>query len=183
MAYVQKLVTADSFDARGVLVPAGHVAVFDEGRLNGDEEHIKDVGDFREAVVEIAPIAPTGPNPKIPQQVPPDAIQAPGGDYYLPGKRLVAEVTDPQEQRIDQPGLRDAENEANVDATLADVMGGAPAPAVSTAGTVKEVTADLGTKTDDQLREMRAAEEGDKNRATVLAAIDKELEGRASQQA
>src|SRR5438034_10043483 len=102
MKAVQKLVTNDSFDAHGVLIPAGHIGTFDEDRLNGDEPHLKDVSEELVAVpVEIAAIAPTGPNPRIPQQIPSDAVQGPGGDYLIPGKRLVGEVTNPVEQRIE----------------------------------------------------------------------------------
>jgi hypothetical protein len=125
MGQVQKLVTADSFDARGVFVPKGHIGTFDEALLNGDEAHIHEVGDFQPAMVEMAAIAPTGPNPKTPQQIPSDAQQDSAGTYALPGKTLVAEVTDKVEDRIEVPGLRDPENEAKVTETLGEIMGGA----------------------------------------------------------
>src|SRR5690349_14035126 len=111
MTAIQKLVTADSFDARGVLVKAGHIGVFDTETLSGKEDHLKNVGDFEPAFVEMAAIGPTGPNPQIPQQVPPDAVQSPGGLYHTPGRTLVGERTAPQEERIDALKLRDPDVE------------------------------------------------------------------------
>lgn len=197
MKPVQKLVTQDSFDASGVLVPAGHIGLFDEERLNGNEAHLKDVGDFEIATIEMAAIGPSGPNPTAPQQIPPGAVQTAAGEYALPGKRLVGEVTRRQEERIDQAGLGDDKAEGKVSDQLAEIMGGDaalatgsipatvaanPAATADTAlvdGTIPEVTADLGGKTDDQLAAMRAAEtDREKPRAGVLKAIDAELEAR-----
>lgn len=189
MKAVQKFVTEDSFDANGVLVPAGHVGLFDEERLSGKEKHIHDVGEMPPSVpVEMAAIAPTGPNPRTPQQIPADAVQGPAGEYFLPGKHLVGEVTNPQETRIDDAGLRDPDAEAAVDEKLTEIMDGANSTAGTTAGNaddalvagnVAEVTADLGTKTDEQLAAIRAAEtDREKPRAGVLNAIDEELEAR-----
>jgi hypothetical protein len=187
MGQVQKLVTADSFDARGVFVPKGHIGTFDEALLNGDEAHIHEVGDFQPAMVEMAAIAPTGPNPKTPQQIPSDAQQDSAGTYALPGKTLVAEVTDKVEDRIEVPGLRDPENEAKVTETLGEIMGGAGsttgnADDALVAGTVANVTADLGTKTDEQLNAMLAAEnDREKPRIGVTNAIQEELDARTAQ--
>src|SRR6476469_1999552 len=161
MTAVQKLVTADSFYAHGVLVKAGHIATFDTETLNGDEKHIKDVDGFVPARIEMAAIAPTGPNPQNPQQIPPDAVQTAEG-YVTPGKVLVGEVTNPQEMRLE--ALRDDSTEAKVDATLADVMGTAGDPdkqlraEAAARPTVTEATADLGSKTDDELNKLEADE-------------------------
>lgn len=202
MKAVQKLVTQDSFDANGVLIPAGHVGTFDEERLNGKEAHLHDISDMPPTVpIEMAAIGPTGPNPKQPQQIPAGAVQGPGGEYLLPGKRLVGEVTDPQTERLDDRGLRDVEAEDKVNETLTDIMGddasladgSIPATVARTtagttegnaddalvAGNVSEVTADLGTKTDEQLEAIRAAEtDRERPRAGVLNAVDAELEAR-----
>lgn len=203
MKPVQKLVTQDSFDANGVLVPAGHIGMFDEDRLNGDEKHLHDASELpEEAAVEIAALGPTGPNPKLPQQIPAGAVQGPGGTYLLPGKRLVGEVTDPHETRIEDAGLRQPDLEDNVNESLSDIMGGdaglatgsVPATVDTTAGategnaddalvagTVKEVTTDLGGKTDEELAAIRAAEsDREQPRAGVLKAVDAELESRRS---
>lgn len=184
MKAVQMLATEDSFDANGVLVPAGHIGTFDADRLNGKEKHLHEVdGDMRPAVVEMAAIAPTGPNPTVPQQVPPGAVQGPGGNYMTPGKVLVGEVTSPADERIEQRGLRDPDQEAAVTEALKDVMDTGTTPNndddALVAGTVAEVTANLGTQTDEQLTAMRAAEvDREKPRKGVLDAIDAELESR-----
>lgn len=190
MSFVQKLVTADSFDARGVFVPAGHLGTFVEENISGREKQLEDADKLPPAVmVEMSPIAPTGPNPKIPQQIPPDAVQDSAGTYALPGKTLVAEVTDPAEQRIDNAGLRTGE-EAEVDAALGDIMANAGGRGAATGnaddalvdGTVSDVTADLGTRTDDQLRAMLAAEnDREKPRVGVTNAVQAELDARAGQ--
>ncbi|MFL6728055.1 MAG: hypothetical protein ACJ8FS_16305 [Sphingomicrobium sp.] len=187
MKAVQKLVTNDSFDAHGVLIPAGHIGTFDEERLNGDEPHLKDVSDALVAVpVEIAAIAPTGPNPRIPQQIPSDAVQGPGGDYLIPGKRLVGEVTNRQEDRIDAAGLREPDAEAANDQALQEIMGTGlnSNDDALVAGTVADITAGLGTKTDEELAALRAAEvDREKPRKGVLSAIDDELDTRRANSA
>lgn len=196
---VQKLVSAASFDASGTLVPEGHIGTFDEDKLvneNGDPApHLHDVGDFVPATVEVSPITVTGPNPTVPQQIPAGAIQGPGGEYLIPGKRLVAEVTNPAEARIDDRGLRDADHETRVNETLADIMGPestgvaqpgatgpAAAPGAGTAGpadgTVAQVTNDLGTKTDAQLQAILDAENAGQKRKGVTAAVEAELGNR-----
>lgn len=186
METVQKLVKQPSFDARGVYVPAGHIGVFDTARLTGKEKHLEDVGDFVPAVVQIAPIAPTGPNPTAPQQIPPGAVQTAAGTYAEPGKVLVGAPTAPAEERL--AVVENGGDEAKVSRQLSDMLDGGGRGATSgnadddlVAGTVAEITATLGTKTDDELTAMRAAErDREKPRTGVIDAIAKELEGRKS---
>jgi hypothetical protein len=182
---VQKLTTIDAFDARGVLVPAGHVGAFDPDKITDKDTHLHDIGDMPPSVpVEIAAIAPTGPNPTQPQQLPADAVQGPGGTYVLPGKTLVGEVTNPAGQRIDDAGLRDADAENEVSARLADIMDTpAPTAAPAASGTVAEVTANLGGLTDQQLSDLAAAEKTGANRKGVLSAIEAEQADRAGKNA
>lgn len=185
MNLVQKLVTEDSFDANGVLIPAGHIGTFDADRLSGKEPHIFDAASIggQTAIVEIAAVSPTGPNPRIPQQIPPDAVQGPGGDYMVPGKRLVGEVTDTADARIDDRGLRDPDTENEVSDKLDDIMGSAAAGTASSAsveGTVADVTANLGAQTDEQLDDMLAAERAGSNRKGVISAIEAEQAERTS---
>lgn len=203
MKPVQKLVTQDSFDAYGVFVPAGHIGTFDEERINGKEKHLKDPAGFEPAVVEIAAIGPTGPNPTAPQQIPPDAVQTAGGGYATPGKRLVGEVTQSADVRL---SAIEASDEAAVTEALSDVMdvsregtvarASAGAAATDTnaanastennddalvAGTVADVTKDLGTKTDAELEQIQAAErDREKPRVGVLNAVQEELDARAA---
>src|SRR4051812_47057427 len=99
--FVQKLVTERSFDARGALILEGHIGTFDEAKLNGKEPHLFDPGEYKPVMVEQSAIAPSGPNPTMPQHIPPDAIQGPGGDYVKPGGAvLVAERTMDADARL-----------------------------------------------------------------------------------
>lgn len=197
MSLVQKLVTAASFDARGVYVPAGHIGTFDTDKLSGKEKHLKDVDGFAPAVVQIAPIAPTGPNPKAPQQVPPGAVQTAAGMYAEPGKVLVGAKAPPSKEA--RAVLTEPSYEGEVNDQLADIMADPTAPGAATTeataggpgsttgnaddnlveGTVAEITANLGTQTDEQLEAMRAAErDRERPRKGVLDAIADELDGR-----
>ena len=137
MAYVQKLVTEDSYDATNTLVRSGHVGTFDTERLNGDEKHLKPVGNFQEAFVEMSAISPTGPNPTIPQQIAPDVRQGPGGNYQSPGKTIIGERTVNADQRLAGLGLDDDQAEAKVTKALQKVgvltEGGAPQSGAATA--------------------------------------------------
>jgi hypothetical protein len=202
---VQRLTMVNSFDATGKYVPEGHLGTFDDEKITDTDKHLVDPGELPgdTPMVQIAAIAPTGPNPTVPQQLPPDAVQAPGGGYVVPGKQLVGEVTRRQEERIDQAGLGNPEIEAEVSEALRKIaekhgismatLGlGATAPVAPADailennndalvnGTVPQVTADLGTKTDDQLNAMLAAEKDrEKPRAGVTNAIQAELDARA----
>jgi hypothetical protein len=177
MALVQMLVTEDSYDAAGVLIHAGHIGTFDTERLNGKEKHLHDASKLgADAMVEMSAVAPTGPNPTMPQQIPTDAVQGSGGQYQIPGKTLVGEVTNPQEERIDDRNLRDADHEAKVSDALADIMDKPPEAAAKNGnGTVADATANLGAKTDDQLEAQLADEKAGANRKGVVSAIEDEL--------
>jgi hypothetical protein len=157
------------------------------------------------AVVQIAPIAPTGPNPVTPQQIPARRHPRTGRiGYVTPGKQLVSEVTANAETRITGANLDKPELEAEVSEALARIakdrgialgdvqmaaMGVAPATTENNddklvSGTVAEVTSDLGTKTDEQLNQLLAAEnDREKPRVGVTNAIQAELDARAEQKA
>jgi hypothetical protein len=200
---VQKLVTEDSF-VNGVFVPAGHPASYNADQLTGKEPHIHDMGDYTPVIVEQAAISPTGPNPTVPQQIPADAVQAPGGGYVRPGVELRAEVTTAQDTRLagrteegdttegDVMDELKAANEetARLRAQLAAAQNNSHdrelRPAASTAstqddndglveGTVADIVATLGGKTDDEIEAMRKAEvDREKPRKGVLDAIKAE---------
>ena len=198
MGQVQKLVTEDSF-VNGVFVPAGQIASYDEAELSGKEAHIHDPSGLPLAVVEMAPIAPTGPNPTAPQQIAPDTIQGAGGAYLKPGGTVVAQATRPQEERLagrTEEGdnaegdvveaLRKANEEtARLRAELASQAAGRE-PAATTndddelvSGTVADITGSLGEKSDEEIEAIRAAElDRQKPRAGVLNAIKAELAAR-----
>ena len=199
---VQKLVTSRSF-VNGTLAVPGQVANYDERILNGNERNLADPGDApRLATVAMSAIAPTGPNPTAPQQISPDTIQTAGG-YVKPGAQVVGEgapVPDVRKGEATAEGdlarqLREAQAEnARLRAEARQNAGRAPGeetriPAPTPAGdnaddalvdgTIPEVTANLGEKTDDQLRAMRAAEiDREKPRKGVTSAIDEELKRR-----
>ena len=171
---VQRLVTERSFDDTGTLREEGHIGLFKPD--NADEKHLHDVSGYSPPVVEIAPVAPTGPNPTAPQQIPPDGFQTAGGGYAQPGKVLVAEVTRPAEERM--AGISTPEEEGKAVDKLASLMEESKEGKANdlVQGTVAEVTADLGGKTDDELATLRAQEvDNEKPRKGVISAIDAEL--------
>ena len=116
------IATADAFTkdavyiAKGQVVPASAVDWKD-----GDPGFIAapsgvDAG----AVVEVSAIAPTGPNPKNPQQIAPGTVQTPSG-YSDQGATLVGEVTDPVKVRITDAGIdRDSDAQGKITQALAD---------------------------------------------------------------
>lgn len=203
---VQLMALEDTFDASATLVPAGQVGTFDPARLNGKEPLVGLDGLPPVAVIEMSPLGPTGPNPTAPQQIPPDAQQGPGGTYVAPGRRLVGEVTQTADKRLtDIEATQEASTEGDLAAQLAEArreLGefrarenqaraaaetGQPVTAnqnnddALVEGTVAEVTADLGSKTDAELESLRAAEvDREKPRKGVLDAIKAELANRQS---
>ncbi len=202
MSNVQKLVTEDSF-VNGVFVPGGQIASFGEGQLNGKEPHVADIGDVPQVVIEMAPIGPTGPDPKAPQQISPDTIQGPGGGYFRPGATIVAATTPPAEERlagrtsVDDTAegdmakrLADAQAEtARLRAELAGRSNGAEPVAPSSsndddglvAGTVADIVGTLGEKTDEELEALRAAEtDRERPRKGVIDAIKAEVANRSA---
>lgn len=174
----QMIATKRSF-INGVLVEAGFPAAVPEGLKVGD--NLTEAGDYRPSVVQNAAIAPTGPNPTAPQHIGPDTIQTIGG-YAKPGARVVGEVTAPAETHIEAEGL---DQEQSGEAQIADLMSEANSSTQNNddalvAGTVSEITADLGAKTDEQLQQLRAAEvDREKPRKGVIDAIDAELKNRS----
>lgn len=205
---VQMLAVEDSFDANGVFVPAGQLGSFDPARLNGKEPLIDAAETPAVAVVQVAPITVTGPNPVAPQQIPPGVHQTAGGAYVGTGTQLVGEVTLPAEVRLEQIMATDNTAEEDLQKKLAAAQAelaqlrsqqaqqriaaetGQPATANAStsndddalvAGTVAEITATLGEKTDEQLEALRAAEaDREKPRAGVLNAIKEERARRSA---
>lgn len=97
---VQKVTTDVTFH-EGRLVPPGTVITLDtsKGDFNfappkfdgsgGNTPNLADPGNaLVNVAVPVAPIAPTGPNPTMPQQVPPGAMQTTAG-YAIPGGALL----------------------------------------------------------------------------------------------
>jgi hypothetical protein len=197
MAVRQYLVNNPTF-IRGAYHPRGSVVSIDDADVkDGQRNLIAIEGEIADPpAVQVAPVAPTGPNPTAPQQIPPDATQTIRG-YEQPGARLVGEVTVPEKDRIEAAQLLDdgdttqqelVEKLPPVESRAAVAQRTARAQTTDAgqndddalvAGNADEVTADLASKTDAELEQLRAAEKDrEKPRKTVISAIDKEVASR-----
>lgn len=194
---IQKVLTTPTFIG-GSLHPAGdlvtinpdHFVDEDGEKVDLDDQkkfpNLADVGDVPVLrPTAVAPIAPTGPNPTMPQQVPPGSMQVPGG--YANGEALL--VAD------GHPAL--AEMQAGADDLNADVEEEAvtrlsgTAQDTGTAGTNGTETtqnpqpfdgstyisgtiadANFTGLTAEQLASVREAEVNGQNRAGMLEKID-----------
>ncbi len=100
------IATADAFDKNANFVAKGEVIGADQvdWKEGGPGFIAAPSGINANAVVEVSAIAPTGPNPKNPQQIAPGTVQTTGG-YVQDGARLVGEVTAPVKVRITDAGI------------------------------------------------------------------------------
>lgn len=189
-----KIARIDTFTKANRFVPRGGVLYEDEIDTDGNTDNVIEADDVTEerAVVQVSAIAPTGPNPVNPQQIPPDAEQTTEG-YVQLGARLVGEVTVPEKQRIEvvgidpeddtqgkvQEALDEAEREGR-NPNAAGNRGNDDDDLVS--GTVDDVTGRISADTSEaELRRLRAAEEDrERPRRGVLSAIDAELDRRSN---
>ena len=116
------IATGDAFTKDAVYIARGQVVSADTvDWKDGDAGFIEaPAGVTANAVVEVSAIAPTGPNPKNPQQIAPGTVQVAGG-YSDQGATLVGEVTDPVKVRITDAGIdRKDDTQAKVTEALAD---------------------------------------------------------------
>jgi hypothetical protein len=191
MAVRQYLVNNPTF-VRGAYHPRGSVVSIDDSLVKeGQRNLIAIEGDIVDPpAIQISPVAPTGPNPTAPQQIPPDATQTIRG-YEQPGARLVGEVTLPAEERLEAAQLLDdgdttqqelveklprPESRAAVAQREARGQSGQNDDDALVAGNADEVTADLDQKSDAELEQLRAAEsDRERPRKGVISAIDKEV--------
>jgi hypothetical protein len=180
----------DTFTKAGRYVYRGQPISADELDEEGRDEITVKAGDINDqAVVQISAIAPTGPNPQNPQQLPNDAHQVPGG-YAMMGAKLVGEVTAPEKQRIEVVGIDpEDDTQAKVAEALAkaDAEGGrgstsGNADDALVDGTVADVTGRISADTSaEDLDRLEAAEnDREKPRAGVLSAIEAERTRRAT---
>lgn len=126
------------------------------------------------AVVEISAIAPAGPNPQNPQQLPIGAHQTPEG-YVQDGARLIGEVTKPAKERIEIVGI---DPEDDTQAKISEALDKAAAEGnlsnEGTEGTVADVSARVTSMDAAALDELEAREKDrEKPRTGVLSAIEK----------
>ncbi len=110
----KKLTTAPTF-YQGVLHPAGTMLDIDDEAgdfvFSGKDANTPNLTDAKNfeapAYVEVAPIAPSGPNPTAPQQVPPGTMQTASGFVSSDGSRLVPEGAEtPAEVEEEKPARR-----------------------------------------------------------------------------
>lgn len=118
------IATADAFGKNATYIARGQVVSAAEvDWKKGDPGFIEaPPGVTGNAVVEISAIAPTGPNPRNPQQIAPGTVQTAAG-YVQDGAVLVGEVTLPAKQRIvikDDTQAKVTEALADADAKAAD---------------------------------------------------------------
>lgn len=168
----------DAFTKTGKYVRRGQVIQENEVDYDSEDENSPFIeapsGLNTEAVVEMSAIAPTGPNPQNPQQIPTGTYQTEAG-YVQDGAKLVGEVTQPEKQRIAIVGLdKDDNTQAQVVETLekADREQG-NLPNEGTEGTVAEVSARVADMDEAGLAELEAREnDREKPRVGVMSAIE-----------
>lgn len=184
------LATRGSF-INGRYVPRGFPVTVDDRKVKPGQKNLVPAGKVARDVVQISAVAPTGPNPTRPQQVPPDATQTVEG-HVQPGALLVGETTDPKAVDVAEQAKQDATGaQARVAETLAGrssqqaeaealLDDGEDEEEVGLAdGTIPEVVARIDKDTDlDALEE--AENDRDKPHAGVLNAIQAERERRLS---
>jgi hypothetical protein len=151
---------------RGQLIEDNELDDVESGNVIPAPDGIKE-----NAVVEISAIAPSGPNPQNPQQLPIGAVQVPGG-YAQDGAKLVGEVTVPEKQRIEVVGIdKDDDTQAKITEALA--KDDANLPNEGTEGTVADVSARAASLDAAGLDELEAREnDREKPRKGVLDAIE-----------
>lgn len=116
------IATANTFTKNQTFRAKGEVVSADEvDWIKGEPGFIEaPSGVDGNAVVEVAAIAPTGPNPQNPQQIAPGVVQTTGG-YVDQGAKLVGEVTAPAKVRIKDAGIDpNDDTQAKVTQALAD---------------------------------------------------------------
>lgn len=125
------------------------------------------------AVVEISAIAPSGPNPQNPQQLPIGGRQVPGG-YEQDGAKLVGEVTLPEKQRIEVVGIdKEDDTQAKITEALDKAGNQGNLTNEGTEGTVADVSARTADMDAAALDELEAREnDREKPRKGVLDAIE-----------
>lgn len=163
-----------TFTKQGRYVERGQL--LDDSELDDTESgNVIDAPDGinENAVVEISAIAPSGPNPQNPQQLPIGAHQTPAG-YVQDGATLVGEVTKPAKERIEIVGIDpDDETQALVSEALAEDAAKGNLPNEGTEGTVADVTSRVGDMDAAALDELEAREnDREKPRKGVLDAIE-----------
>ncbi len=167
IAKIPTFTKAGRYVERGQLLDSSEID-YVEGESDNVIEAPSGVEDV--AVVEISAIAPTGPNPQNPQQLPIGAHQTPAG-YVQDGARLVGEVTNKAEQRFEI-----IDREADTQALVTEALENADnnVDNAGTEGTVADVSARAADLDADGLDQLEKAEnDREVPRKGVLSAIEK----------
>ena len=166
------IVTERSFDATGTLREEGSVGYYE---LATTEDHLIPIADLEVPRMAIAAVGPTGPNPKVPQQIPPDAFQLPDG-YGQPLSRLVPETVIVPEQPEEPPVVLAATPPEEAAKQIEALQDAIKAKAEEVAKADAEEP-DLSDKSDKELEALRNKEiNKSKPRRNVLRAIDAALD-------
>lgn len=171
IARIDTFTPSGRFVSRGQAVPEAEAKAAD-GKIS--DNYIEAPEGVEGAVVEVSAIAPTGPNPKVPQQIAHDAVQTQDG-YEQTGAKLVGEVTLPEKQRIEIVGIdKESTAQADVVEALAEADKGGNLSNEGTEGNVKEVSARVAEMDGAQLDELEAREnDREQPRVGVISAIEK----------
>lgn len=136
------LATADAFTKAAKFVGRGEVVSADEvDWKDGDAGFVPaPSGVDGNPVVEVSAIAPTGPNPRNPQQVAPGTIQTPAG-WVDQGATLVGEVTVREKERFAEIDVDD-DTQAKIAEALAKADEDEPKRAAKTAARQRRTDAE-----------------------------------------
>ncbi len=167
----------DAFTKNGRYVQRGQTVSSEEVDYSKGDENSAFIeapsGVDTNAVVEMSAIAPSGPNPKMPQQIPNGTVQTAEG-YVQSGATLIGEVTIPEQERRVMI-VEDDDTQALV-ADALDKAGNADLNISNegTEGTVADVSGRVAEMDEAGLTALEAAEnDREKPRAGVLSAIEK----------
>jgi hypothetical protein len=169
------IVTERSFDATGTLREEGSVGYYEPTTL---EDHLIPIADLEVPRMAIAAVGPTGPNPRVPQQIPPDAFQLPDG-YGQPLSRLVPETVIVPEQPEEPPPITLSATPPEEAAAQIEALQEAIKAKAEEVAKEKDEEPDLSGKSDKELKALRDKEVNkSKPRRNVIRAIDAALEAK-----
>lgn len=156
---VQKVTTDLTFGQNGVLVPPGTVINIDVTKGDFNDSNTPNLADVGSAVVNVpvavAPIAPTGPNPTMPQQVGPGVFQTTAG-YVAPGGALFVAEGSEAAREVAAVGqtIGDVEEEGPVRRQAAEGTGDATTSVISRQPAVVPLGSEPGKLDDAEHREL-----------------------------
>ena len=168
------IVTERAFDDTGTLREEGSVGYFKAE--NSSEPYQVDVIGLEIPKYAMAAVGPAGPNPTVPQQIPPDGFQLPDG-YGMPLARLVPETVIVPEQPEEPPPVTYAATPPEEAAAMTKALQDAIAAKAEEIAKDNATEPDLSDKSDKELKDLRNKEiNKSRPRRNVLRAIDAALD-------